>query len=71
MTCEKHDLVQSGKSSLTSWPDIKLIPQTNWAEGANLWRKPIEAVLGSLSEESIVLGLCHQTNGWGEKGKKM
>ena len=28
-TCEKHDLVQSGKSSLTSWPDIKLIPQTN------------------------------------------
>ena len=28
-TCEKHDLVQSGKSSLTSWPDVKLIPQTN------------------------------------------
>ena len=27
--CEKHDLVQSGKSSLTSWPDVKLIPQTN------------------------------------------
>ena len=29
-TCEKHDLVQSGKSSLTSWPDVKLIPQTNF-----------------------------------------
>ena len=28
-TCEKHDLVQSGKSSLTSWPYVKLIPQTN------------------------------------------
>ena len=28
-TCEKHDLVQSGKSSLKSWPDVKLIPQTN------------------------------------------
>ena len=28
-TCEKHDLVQSGKSSLMSWPDVKLIPQTN------------------------------------------
>ena len=28
-TCEKHDLVQSGKSSLMSCPDIKLIPQTN------------------------------------------
>ena len=28
-TYEKHDLVQSGKSSLTSWPDVKLIPQTN------------------------------------------
>ena len=26
---KKHDLVQSGKSSLMSWPDIKLIPQTN------------------------------------------
>ena len=30
-TCEKHDLVQSGKSSLKSWPDVKLIPQTNIA----------------------------------------
>ena len=28
-TSEKHDLVQSGKSSLTNWPDVKLIPQTN------------------------------------------
>ena len=28
-TCEKRDLVQSGTSSLTSWPDVKLIPQTN------------------------------------------
>ena len=28
-TCENHDLVQSGKSSLKSWPDVKLIPQTN------------------------------------------
>ena len=28
-TCEKHDLVQSGKSSLMSWPDIEPIPQTN------------------------------------------
>ena len=28
-TCEKHDLVQSGKSSMMSWPDVKLIPQTN------------------------------------------
>ena len=28
-TCKKHDLVQSGKSSLKSWPDVKLIPQTN------------------------------------------
>ena len=28
-TCEKHDLVQSGKNSLKSWPDVKLIPQTN------------------------------------------
>ena len=28
-TCEKHDLVQSGKSSLMTWPDVKLIPQTN------------------------------------------
>ena len=28
-TCEKHDLVQSGKSLLKSWPDVKLIPQTN------------------------------------------
>ena len=28
-TSEKHDLVQSGKSSLKSWPDVKLIPQTN------------------------------------------
>ena len=26
---EKHDLLQSGKSSLTSWPDVKLIAQTN------------------------------------------
>ena len=26
--CEKHDLVQSGKSSMMSWPDVKLIPQT-------------------------------------------
>ena len=28
-TCKKHDLVQSGKSSLMSWPDVKVIPQTN------------------------------------------
>ena len=28
-TCEKHDLVQSGKSSLKSWPGVKLIPQAN------------------------------------------
>ena len=28
-TCKKHDLVQSGKSSLMSWPDVKLIPQRN------------------------------------------
>ena len=28
-TCEKHDLVQSGKSSVMSWADVKLIPQTN------------------------------------------
>ena len=28
-TCEKHDLLQSGKSSLVSWPDFKLIPQRN------------------------------------------
>ena len=28
-TCKKHDLVQSGNSSLKSWLDVKLIPQTN------------------------------------------
>ena len=28
-TCKRHDLVQSGKSSMMSWPDVKLIPQTN------------------------------------------
>ena len=33
-SCEKHDLVQSGKSSLKSWPDVKLIPQTNKRKSA-------------------------------------
>ena len=46
-TCEKHDLVQSGKNSLKSWPDVKLIPQTNNC-GIPCWHMaccPSEAVL--------------------------
>ena len=35
----KHDLVQSGKSSLTSWLDVKPIPQTN-----NTWKLVISSM---------------------------
>ena len=38
-TCEKHDLVQSGKSSLMSWPDVKLIPQTNKQTNTKVGRR--------------------------------
>ena len=33
---KEHDLVQSGKSSLTSWPDVKLILQTNKPQAFHL-----------------------------------
>ena len=42
ITCEKHDLVQSGKSSLKSWPDVKLIPQTKQTNKHHYWKIPDE-----------------------------
>ena len=49
----RYPVVQSGKSSLTSWPDVKLIPQTNnrfpkcpQISGCPVWKELIDSLAG-------------------------
>ena len=61
-TCEKHDLVQSGKSSMMSWPDVKLIPQTNKATLGQIF------FIFSIYLENLVYTWSSKGRGWAAQG---